>query len=179
MKRKILALVLIVGMLFTALAPSLAGTAAAAAPSHVQTQSHTHHNAALFDKTRFLLHMGLAYYAFHHFVYARYKAKDFNKGAAHRTKDLIEAGIALLFAYHEVKVAYGIAKGSNSATLHALIKPVQALGNAANSVAGKFKKGDFSTTDFSGLTGKFSGLAKTAGAAGYTIHDLPVKIPGL
>lgn len=178
MKRKVLALVLIAGLLASVLAPSLAGTASAASPARVQTQAHTHSNPAFLDKIRFLAHMGAAYYAFHHFVYARYKAHDFDKGAPHRTKDIIEAGVALLFAYHEVHVAYGIAKGSNSKTLHALIKPIQIVSDAATKVGNKFKKGDFSTGDLTSLTKKFGSLSTLSSKAGYTIHDIPASIGG-
>jgi hypothetical protein len=66
-------------------------------------QSHSQAHPALFDKTRFVLHLGLAYFAFHHFVYKPYKAGSFKAGASHRTTSIIKAGVALLITYHELK----------------------------------------------------------------------------
>jgi len=62
---------------------------------------------ALFDKTRFVGDLGVAYFCFHHWVYAPYKAGAFASGAPHRTKALIKGGAALLFAINRVKAATG------------------------------------------------------------------------
>src|SRR5579872_2519868 len=41
---------------------------------------------ALFDKTRFATDLGVAFYAFHHWVFAPYRQGAFSSGASHRTK---------------------------------------------------------------------------------------------
>lgn len=58
-----------------------------------------------FAKTKFVLHAGLAFGAFHRYILKPYRAGAFAKGAPGRTKALVKAGAAALFAYHELKVA--------------------------------------------------------------------------
>jgi hypothetical protein len=58
-----------------------------------------------FAKTKFLLHAGLAFGAFHRYILKPYQAGALKKGAPGRTKALVKAGAAALFAYHELKVA--------------------------------------------------------------------------
>ncbi len=58
-----------------------------------------------FAKTKFLLHSGLAFGSFHRYILKPYRAGKFQKGTPGRTKALVKAGAAALFAYHELKVA--------------------------------------------------------------------------
>jgi hypothetical protein len=53
-----------------------------------------------FDKTKFALHAGLAFGAFHHFIYGPFKA-----GGLHGVAPLAKAGAAGLFTVHELKLA--------------------------------------------------------------------------
>src|SRR5580704_13255761 len=85
---------------------------------------------ALFDKTRFVAHMGAAFFAFHHWVWKPYKNGEFASGAPHRTKALLKGGAALLFAVHEVKVSEDIAHKSDSPLLHKLVAPIDAMSAA-------------------------------------------------
>jgi hypothetical protein len=126
MKRKILIGSLVAVMMIMLMAPSFTGradVARSAAPVAGPAQSHP----AIFDKTRFVLHMGFAYFAFHHWVYKPFKAGDFAPGAHHRLLNLGKAALAVLFTVHELKKSYKIAHDSHSATLHALIAPLAAL----------------------------------------------------
>jgi hypothetical protein len=170
MKKSLMIIALALALLGGTVAPSVAGQAYAS--NHVQS------HPALFDKTRFLLHMGLAYFAFHHFVYAKWKAGAFKSGASHRTLNIAKAAIAVLFTYHELKKAYDIAKGSHSATLHALIAPINAVLKGFNSAYSKLKNGQFSDAIVSGLSTTTGTLSGTASKAGYAIKDIPVTIPG-
>jgi hypothetical protein len=134
--------------------------------------------AALFDKTRFLLHMGAAFYAFHHFVWARYKSGGFAKGARGRTGNFVKAALALLFAYHEVKVADGIANSSHSAILHALAAPLNNLLSLFNTDAGKLKQGNYNPSDITNLNKAVNGVGSQASSGGYAIKDIPTPVPG-
>ena len=58
-----------------------------------------------FAKTKFVLHAGLAFGAFHRYILKPYEAGTFRKGAQGRTKALVKGGAAGAFAYHELKVA--------------------------------------------------------------------------
>ncbi len=144
MKRPLLTITLCAALTLSVLAPAVAPATNAAAPA-----ARPHAHAAILDKTRFVLHMGFAYYAFHHFVYSRFHHKvvasdgtvsyenEFAKGAPHRTANLVKAAVAILFTAHELKVAYDIANKSHSATLHALVKPLNVVVAA---VTGEYAK---------------------------------------
>jgi hypothetical protein len=177
MRKRLVVLTLVGAMLTSVLAPSFGGNAHAAAPAVTHARAHT----AFLDKTRFLLHAGVAYFAFHHWIWNPYKAGAFKKGASGRTKAIIKAGIAALFAVHELKVAYGIAEGSHSATLHALVSPINKFMGALQAAGNKFKSspGSYSDSIVSGLNGNASSLGSAASKAGYSIKDITAPIPGL
>ena len=135
-----LAMLGLLAALLLAVSPSFMGHTSAAVPAApVATSAQTH--AAFLDKTRFLLHAGAGFYAFHHFVWARYKNGGFSTGDAHRKSNIVKAALALLFAYHEFKVAYNIADKSNSKTLQLLAAPLNKLGGAVNTVYARLKGG--------------------------------------
>ncbi len=177
MKKYLLTMTLIAALAASVLVPSFGGNASAAGPAVQHTQAH----AALFDKTRFLLHMGAAFYAFHHFIYAPFRAHAFASGASHRTSSIVKAGIAALFAAHEVKVAYGIAKGSNSATLKLLVAPINKLAGTFSTAGSTFKSNPsgYSDTAVNSMNGSVNYIGSTAGKGGYGIKDVVTHIPGL
>jgi hypothetical protein len=163
-----LSLTLLFGVLFASTAPTYA------AP-------RTHAHAALFDKTRFLLHMGLAFGAFHHWVYKPYKAHAFSKGASGRTKTIIKAALASLFAAHEVKKAYDIAKGSSSPTLQKLVAPIAKFNTALSNLGNKLKKNPASYTDalVNNANGPANLISSEASKGGYGIKDIVTSSLGL
>ena len=176
MRHKFVMLGLLAALLLAVVSPSFAGrtsAAAPAAPAATSSQSH----AAIFDKTRFLIHAGAGFYAFHHFVWARYKNGGFSASDPHRKSNIVKAAIALLFAYHEFKVAYRIANNSNSKTLHALIAPLNRLGGAVNTVATKLKGGQYSDADIESLNDNISSFGKLSGSNGVAIKDRAVPLP--
>jgi hypothetical protein len=177
MRLKFAMLGLLAALLLAVVSPSFAGRTSAAVPAApAATSSQTH--AAFLDKTRFLLHAGMGYYAFHHFVWARYKNGGFSASDPHRKSNIVKAVIALAFAYHEFKVAYRIANNSNSKTLHALIAPLNRLGSSVNTVATRLKGGQYSDADIESLNDNISSFGKLSGSNGYTIKDRAVPVPG-
>lgn len=138
MKRKFIVLSLLAFMLVTAVAPSFTGRAGAAGPA-APVAGPAQSQPAFFDKTRFVLHMGFAYFAFHHWVYKPFKAGEFASGTSHRLIHLGKAALAILFTLHELKKSYQIANDSHSATLHALVAPLNALVALAHKEHDKLK----------------------------------------
>ena len=65
---------------------------------------------AFLDKTRFVAHLGVAYFCFHHWLLRPYEAGAFSPDAPHRITTVVKGGVALLFAVHEVRVAQRIAE---------------------------------------------------------------------
>ncbi|MBV8198455.1 MAG: hypothetical protein JO263_09985 [Candidatus Eremiobacteraeota bacterium] len=134
--------------------------------------------SAFLDKTRFLAHVGIAYFCFHHWVLTPYRQGAFAPGAPHRIAALVKGGVALLFAVHEVRVAEDIAHKSNDPLLHALDAKVAALGAALAVVGAKMKGGHFDATDADSLTNQTTSVSNDAAAQGTQIKDVPVAVPG-
>jgi len=133
---------------------------------------------AFLDKTRFVAHLGVAYFAFHHWVWKPYKDGDFNSGAQHRVSTIVKGGVALLFAVHEVKVADKIAQTSNDPLLKKLDGGLSALEANFGSIGAKLKSGQFDPKDIEGLNTSANGVSTAAAADGAVIKDVPVTIPG-
>jgi hypothetical protein len=177
MRQKFVMLGLLAALLLAVVSPPFAGPTSAAAPAErVATSAQTH--PAFLDKTRFLIHAGAGFYAFHHFVWARYKNGGFSASDPHRKSNIVKAALALLFAYHEFKVAYGIANKSSSKTLQLLVAPLNKLGSSVSAVATKLKGGQYDDTDIQSLNDNFNAFGKLSGSDGYTIKDRTVPIPG-
>jgi hypothetical protein len=135
-------------------------------------------SSAFLDKTRFVAHLGVAYFAFHHWVLLPYKEGRFEAGAPHRFSTIVKGGVALLFAYHEVRVAQKIAADSKDPLLQKLDGAVASMGGTFAAVGQKFKSGQFNPSDVSALAASSGSLKSLAGSAGIDIQDKAVPIPG-
>jgi hypothetical protein len=135
-------------------------------------------SSAFLDKTRFVAHLGVAYFCFHHWVVKPYEEGAFQSGAPHRISSIVKGGVALLFAVHEVKVAQKIAETSNDPLLKKLDAGVIALAGSFAAVGDKLKSGNFAPQDVQGLTSVTNLLSSQAAAGGEKIKDVPVTIPG-
>jgi hypothetical protein len=153
-----LAAVILAAMLVLPASPA---RVASAAPATAQTHTHVQ----VFDKTRFLLHLGAAAFLVH-YTYKKYKEGKI--GRFHIFTDL-KVAAALLIAYHELKKAYDVAENSSSKTLQLLIKPMKELGNGLSAAIDKVKHGD--TSDLDSLNSAQSTLQSVASKNGFNIKD--------
>lgn len=176
MKRTLLILSLLTALLVSVAAPSFsprASAAVTAAPAVTTPRTAP----AMFDKTRFLLHAGIAFFAIHH-EYKRFQQGYFAVGAPHRVTNVIKAAAVLLIGVHEAKVAYGIAEKSNSTTLHALAAPFHALATKMDAIRAQFAKGQGSAADIQSLNTAASALNRTASTNGTgAIKDVSAPLP--
>jgi hypothetical protein len=120
-----------------------------------------------FDKTKFVLHAGLAFGAFHHFIYAPYK-----EGKLHGVVALGKAGLAGLFTVHELKLAK--ADAESSPTLCHLAAPFDKASAAISGSTNKIKNGTVSNEDIEGLNNDVNAVQRGAQAAGVPAPD---KVP--
>jgi hypothetical protein len=134
---------------------------------------------AIFDKTRFVAHLGAAYFAFHHWTLNPYKQGKFSAGAPGRTVNLVKAGAALLFAAHEVSVARKIAHNSNSPLLQKLDGGLTNLTSSFTGIGNRLKSGQLNPADIQSLESQTGSLSSAAAANGAPIRDLTVPVPGL
>ncbi|HKS52348.1 MAG TPA: hypothetical protein VJS67_10815 [Pseudonocardiaceae bacterium] len=123
-----------------------------------------HVGSVPFDKTKFVLHAGLAFGAFHHFIYAPYKASTRPGVGA-----LVKAGLAGLFTVHELKLAK--ADAESSPTLCHLAAPFDKASTAMNSSIGQVKSGQASSQDIESLNNDVNALQRGAQADGAPAPD--------
>jgi hypothetical protein len=117
-----------------------------------------------FDKTKFVLHAGLAFGAFHHFIYGPYKAGNLHGFAA-----LAKAGLAGLFTVHELKLAK--ADAESSPTLCHLAAPFDKASAAITSSISKIKSGKTGNQDVEGLDDDVNAVQRGAQADGVPAPD--------
>ena len=133
---------------------------------------------AFLDKTRFVAHLGIAYFCFHHWLVKPYQAGAFNQGADHRVSSIVKGGVALLFAVHEVKVADKIAKNSSDPLLQKLDGGLTNLQNQFGTIGAKLKGGNFDPKDIDTLNTSTNGISTAAAADNVTVKDVAVPVPG-
>jgi hypothetical protein len=127
------------------------------------TSSTTH-----FAKTKFLLHAGLAFGGFHHFIYLPVKAGDLRHPFLHKLT-LIKAGLAALFVYHELKLAAVDAKSSK--LLSALFSPLTLVASKLAALKGALTSGSASPSSITGLNSQLSQIGNTAASKGQSISQ--------
>ena len=101
-------------------------------------------NTKSFAKTKFVAHAGLAFGAFHRYLYKPYRAGTFTSGGT-RNKVLAfaKAGAATLFIKREVRLASEDVK-ANPTLCKVVAAPLASLGDSITSAVNKLKTGDAS-----------------------------------
>ncbi|QEC46348.1 hypothetical protein FSW04_01320 [Baekduia soli] len=128
-----------------------------------------------FAKTKFVLHTGLAFGAFHRYIYTPYRAHQFSKSAPGRTKVMVKAGAAGLFAVHELKQANRAALSDDR--LRPLAQKVDGLGGQLGELATSLKGGVLNPAAIAGAASSVDRLGSQSSSAGTVIKDLAT--PGL
>lgn len=125
-------------------------------------------------KTKFVLHAGLAFGAFHRYVYKPFRSGAFSGGKKVRT--YLKAGLAGLFAYHEIKKARDAAQGSP--LLSRLLQPLTALQASLLALGTKLKGGHAAPADIQSANGSANSVSQLAGQSGAPIKELPTPSLG-
>ncbi len=120
-------------------------------------------------KAKFVLHAGLAFGAFHRYIYKPFRAGDFSHPFEHKLT-LIKAGAAALFVVHEAKLAY--ADANADPTLSKLTAPLNALATKISGLVDRIKSGHVSASDMSSAQGGVSSIGSLAASAGSPVKDL-------
>lgn len=121
-------------------------------------------NSVNFDKTKFALHAGLAFGAFHHFIYAPYKA-----GTLHGVAAPAKAGLAGLFTVHELKLAK--ADAESSPTLCHLAAPFDKASAAISRSNDQIRSGKASSQNIEGMNSDINAVQSGAQADGVPAPD--------
>jgi hypothetical protein len=159
--------VLLIGMLLVGLVTaagcgrkSTGSAGASAAPGAVCQ----HVGSVNFDKTKFVAHAGLGFGAFHHFIYAPYKADSL-----HGVVPLGKAGLAALFTVHELKLAK--ADAESSPTLCHLAGPFDKASAAISGSSSQIKSGKVSSQDMDNMDNDVNAVQRGAQDDGVPAPD--------
>jgi hypothetical protein len=138
------------------------GSGAASGSSGTAGSTTSTSSVGHLPTAKFVLHAGLAFGAFHRYIYKPFKAGELH-GFSHKLT-ILKAAAAGLFTYHELKLA--IKDAQASPTLSKLLAPVNALADKLKGIGSGVKSGkvdpssiDSANTDITSL----SALAKQAG----------------
>jgi hypothetical protein len=142
-------------------------TSQPASPTPAPAQSAP---AAAATTLKFVLHAGLAFGAFHHWIYKPLKSGQLTSGGLlHHKLALVKAGLAGLFAYHELQIAYADAQASP--VLSRLLAPLNALGAKLAGLGSALRGGHVDPGAISAANGDVASLSSQAQQAGVTIKD--------
>jgi hypothetical protein len=154
------------------------GLSACGSSSSTSSTSGSTQGTTSFAKTKFVLHAGLAFGAFHHFIYKPYKAGNLTSGGLLNHKlALVKAGLAGAFAYHEVKLALVDAK--SSPLLSRLLSPLTALSNRFQALGTQLKAGNLDASAIEGANTQTGVTSAAAQAAGQPISEATPSVSQL
>jgi hypothetical protein len=116
-------------------------------------------NTVAFAKTKFIAHTGLAFGAFHRYLYKPFQAGTFKKGASGRIAAFLKGGLAALFVKREIRLASEDVK-ANPTLCKAIAAPLGKIGDTVQAAFDKLKGGDAS-----GITDANSAVASVEGTS--------------
>jgi hypothetical protein len=148
----------------------------AAAPDQVVGKCDQVGSAHL-PKTRFLLHSGLAFGAFHRYILKPLQNGGFSSGASSRTKTFVKAAAAGAFIVREITQMDKFANADK--TLCKIVPNIDGINTALSGFIAKLKGGTATAPDLSNVSSTFDSLQSQASGLGSTIKDRASKIPGL
>lgn len=126
-------------------------------------------NTTSFAKTKFVLHAGLAFGAFHRYIYKPLKAGTFTSGSKlSKVKVFAKAGLAALFIKREVRLTYEDAK-ANPTLCKVIATPLQAIGNTISDAVARLKGGD--TSGITAVESSVQAVESKASSTGAAIQE--------
>jgi len=128
-------------------------------------------------KTRFVADAGLAFGAFHRWIWKPYKAGTFKSGADGRTKSIVKAAAAGAFALNRLNAGRKLIN-ADPTLCKALKQPVEALWNQVSGLTDKLKSGGFDGSSVESAQKAVEDLKSKASDAGANISDKNVPVPG-
>lgn len=125
-------------------------------------------NTTRFAKTKFVLHAGLAFGAFHRWIYKPLKAGELTHPLSHKVAT-VKAALAAVFTYHELKLALAAAQADP--TLSHLVAPITDLQNKMSGLGSSLKSGSVNSSQIEDANGSIASIHSGAAAAGQPITE--------
>jgi hypothetical protein len=123
-----------------------------------------------FAKTRFVADAGLAFGAFHRYIYKPYKAGAFKSGAPSQKKAIVKAAAAAVFTLNRLNAARKLV-GEDPTLCKTLKAPLDALGSMISGMVGKLKGGNVDPGQLDSVSSAIDGIKKNASGSGMNIQD--------
>jgi hypothetical protein len=133
--------------------------------------------SAHLPKTRFLLHAGLAFGAFHGYILKPLQNGGFTAGSSSRTKTFVKAALAGAFVVREIIQMDKFANADK--TLCKIVPNIAGINTALSGLIDKLKGSTATSAGLSSVSSTFDSLQTQAGSLGATIKDRASKIPGV
>jgi hypothetical protein len=153
----------VLGIAASASASASVTNRSALAIVRVDAGARPHTTAAV---AKFLVHAGIAYYVFDHYIWKPFKAGDLH-GFTHAFT-IAKAALAALFVYHEVKLMAGDVQGSK--LLSFLTAPIAAVITKLDSLKSAVSGGNLGA--ISTVDGSLGSIESQAGAKGVVIKEI-------
>lgn len=166
--RRILALSLLVALVALSGCGSSGSSSSSAGSSGAGGASQT--PGTSFAKTKFIFHAGLAFGAFHRYIYKPLKNHTFTGASGLRKASiLIKGGLAAAFTYHELRLAAHDAQ--SSPTLRKLVSPLTALADRIRGLGPGIRRGQASTSGIDQANSQISTIGSQSKQAGQPITE--------
>ena len=130
--------------------------------------------SALTNSAKFALHAGLAFGAFHRYIYKPLKSGELKSPFSHKLV-LLKAAAAAAFTLHEIRLAKEAARGSPR--LARLIAPLSVLGAAVGAAVASAKSGHVDSASLQGGSSTITSIKRDASSAGTSIAETTPSLP--
>ncbi len=123
-----------------------------------------------FSNTKFLFHMGLAFGAFHRYIYKPLRNGALRSGAPHRIAALLKGGLAAAFIVHELRLAHDDALSSDQ--LRPLANKLDSVSSKLDGLVASLKNGSATTAAIASVSGATAAIGAAATGLGFPIKDI-------
>jgi hypothetical protein len=148
--------------------PTFAG-AQSAPPRPVAISSSQ--SASALAVPKFVFHAGLAFGAFHHFIYLPFKAGKFTGGGfLSKLKNYVAAGAAALFIYHKTRLA--LKDAQQNKVLKLLVSPLTAVVALFNTIVSKVKGHSLDATTLNSAQSDLTSIENQAERSGSAVSEV-------
>lgn len=161
---RLLSVVLVVATLAAVGCGSSSSSSTNGTPAGATTAS----SGALSSTARFALHAGIAFGAFHHFIYKPFKSGELKNPLSHKFA-VLKAVAAGALTLHEVKAATEAAKSNPK--LAKLAAPMTALGAGITAVIASAKSGKPNLNKLESSNSAINSIKSEASSAGAAVTE--------
>lgn len=167
-RRQALIPILVVALVLAAAGCGSSKSSSSSATPASASSSATTSTSIKLAKTKFVLHAGLAFGAFHRWIYKPVKAGYLAHPLQHKAA-LVKGGLAGAFVIHELKLA--LVDAQADPTLSKLVAPITALQDKLKSLPSDMKSGTANPADVLSANDQIGAIHQLAVGAGQPITE--------